>query len=217
MNLMSPRAATLILLSVWALSGAAFAQGEEDEAARIRAAQQEAQRQAAERRASEEDKQQRERGTRALNDFLIDGHTQMSSVTRAAEARREVEQKLQLNRFHIALEEFDTAREELSEALGFKAKLKDPARKMEKSIAGLLDFIKRTSKESQRFNPSEFKDFKPMELGWEALTSAERISPDLAAVLLSGSETTVDIRFLLSLSKLQSELLRLQWMTQRLK
>jgi len=218
MDLMSPRVATLILLTVWALSGAAFAQGEEDEASRIRAAQQEAQRQAAqERRAAEEDRQRREAGIKALNDFMNDSRTQIASAVNAAEARQARERAIQLEQFRGALTVFRTATGQLSEALGSKAKLKDPARQISKSTAVFLDFIKRTSKEPSRFDPSEFKDFTRTELGWEALTSAERLVPHLAAVMLTESEATVDIRFLASLSKIQAELLRLQWMTQRLK
>ena len=176
-----------------------------------------AQRQEEQRRAVEQEKQDRERGAKALNDFLIDTRTQMASAVNAAEAQRQRMQAMQLDRIRIAFKEFESARTELSAALGFKAKLKDPGRKLAKSTAVFLDFIKRSSKETPRLDPSEFKDFTPSDLGWETLTSAERITPHLAAVMLMENELTVDVGFVNSLSKLQAELLRLQWMAQRLK
>lgn len=206
----------LVLLAAWALRGkVVFAQGDDAEAARIRA-EREAQRQA-ELRAAEEEKQQRERGIKALNDFLIDTRTRIAPALKVAEAQRERDRALQLNRFRIAFEEFETARTELSEALGLKAKLKDPAQRIAKSTAVFLDFIKRTNEEPSRFDPSEFKDFTPKELGWEALTSAERLGPPVASLMVTESEFTVDVRYLKFLSQLQAELLRLQWIAKRLK
>jgi hypothetical protein len=136
---------------------------------------------------------------------------------KAAEARRAAVRGIQIEKLRKALTAFDTASEQLSEALGLSANLKDPARQITKSTAVFMDALKHLSEEPSRFDPSEFKDSTPAELGREALTSAERISPMLAAVLQNQTEDTVDIDFLLSLSKLQAELMRLQWMTQRLK
>ena len=48
-----------------------------------------------------------------------------------------------------------------------------------------------------------------IELGWEALTTAERIAPGFAAIVDTEKRESVDVRFL---SVLERELLRLQWM-----
>ena len=51
----------------------------------------------------------------------------------------------------------------------------------------------------------------------EALTTAERMLPQLYAVISDEHATAVDVKFLDSLPLLELDLLRLQWMTRRLK
>lgn len=78
-------------------------------------------------------------------------------------------------KLRAAFQVFQAAREELSTALSFKARLKDPAKKIEKSANAFLDFIKQRNEKRQRFESKEFKDFTASELNWEALTTVERL------------------------------------------
>jgi len=209
----------LFLLGV-VLSGAAvLAQDPDAQAQKAREAAQESLARAREQQRSEELRKERERFSDELGKAHVDG-AGPDAVTAARDAADQRREKIRLDRLdqlRQALKDFQGATAELSEALGFKAPLKEPARKMEKSAAHFLDLIKSTSKESSSFDSSEFKGITPSELGWETLTTAERLAPELAVVILTQRDRIVDARSFASLPKLRAELLRLQWMTQRLK
>jgi len=186
-------------------------------AERARAAAEAAQR-AAEQRAAQQEQQDRERSQRALKDFLTDSpRVAIAGAVSNADRTRERERGIEYEKFLSAFQSFQDATQELGEALGFKAKLKNSAKNIEKSTTVFLGFLKRSSKERPRFDSSEFKDFTVGQLGWEALATAERLTPRLAAVIQNENEATTDIQFLSSLPQLEMELLRLQWMTQKLK
>jgi len=150
-----------------------------------------------------------------MNDFLTDSRDIIAnrSGISAFEARRQA-QRQELRK---SLRDFQSASGELSVALGLKSGLKGPAEKIRKSTGPFLELIKRLSTNRARFDASEFKGFTPKDLSWEVLTTAERLAPALAAMIRAERSDSVDTQFLRSLPKLEAELLRLQWMTKKLK
>jgi hypothetical protein len=137
---------------------------------------------------------------------------------RNAEAKRqELIREDRYLRLRDALRNFQMAQQELGEALGFKAKLKTPAQKLEKSAKVFLGFFRNHGKNRPSFNSGEFKNLGQAELAWEALTTAERITPGLAAIVASEKQLAVDIQFLSLHSALETQLLRLEWMTRQLR
>jgi len=123
----------------------------------------------------------------------------------------------QFKKFHTAFKEFLSARDEFAQALGSRSSLKDSARKMEKSTNTFLDYVKLVEDSRPHMDFSEFKTFTPKDLSWETLTSAERIVPDLEAVIRSENSSAVDVHYLTAFSKLHKDLRRLQWLTRHLK
>jgi hypothetical protein len=206
------------LLVTLCFRGAALAQ--DAEAARLEAeriAREEMIRAAAERAAAEAARRERERNNASMNDFLRDSREAIAAANGGTERYREVLLRAEYEQLRASFQAYQSAREELSTAISFKARLREPAKEIEKSANAFLDFIKRRIEKRQRFQPVEFKDFTESELNWEALTTVERLAPDLAAVIQSQRASSVEVGFLLSLSKLEAELLRLKWMLGKLK
>jgi hypothetical protein len=158
-----------------------------------------------------------ERLNQSMRDFLTDGREIIGDAVNRKETVRETQRRADYDRIKAAFRDFETAIEQLASALGFKAKLKDPATGMERSSAVFLNFIKQRSNKRQRLDAGEFKDFTASQLGWEALATAERVAPQLSTILKGEEEAVVNINFLMSLSKVETELLRLQWMVKKLK
>jgi hypothetical protein len=148
---------------------------------------------------------------------LKTARTEIEAANAAAAEYREKMTKAQFAQFRAAFVQFLEARGELSVALGRKATLKDPARKMEKSIAVFVDHIGRLVSQRPRPVSVEIKNMTPAELGRTVLAEAQRLSPDLLSVIESESSPTLEVRFLMSLPNLQAELMRLQSMTRKLK
>jgi hypothetical protein len=131
--------------------------------------------------------------------------------------RQEVIRQKTSKDLRAAIKGFQSAHQELSEALGFKAKIRPSAEKLEKNTKVFLSFLQNKTKQRGRFDAAEFKDFKDSELAWETLTTAERLTPILAGLIANEEAEAVNIRSILSLPALEQELLRLQWMTRQLK
>ena len=188
---------------------ALFAQDDEAEAA---AAAAEQARQAAEaQRMAEEDRQMRERSNQMMREFLND----TPGSRRPWDADQDRRRRFQL--FRDALQEFEVSRQELSQSSNAGRKAAVPARKMEESTKPLLDFVKLINKKRPRLDTVEFKGFTNGDLLRETLATASRIVPDLTAVIRNEGASSVDVKFLTSLSQLELDLLRLQWMTRRLR
>jgi hypothetical protein len=212
------RLLSFVVLAALCLGGTGFAQ--DQEAARLEAeriAREAAAARAAEIRAAEAERRERERLDASMRDFLKDSREVIATANGGTERYREVLLRAEYQQLRTAFQAYQAAREELSAAVSFKARLKEPAKKIEKSANAFLDFIKRRHEKRQRFEPKEFKDFTASELNWEALTTVERLAPQLAAVIQSQNAASVEVEFLLSLAKLETELLRLKWMLGKLK
>jgi hypothetical protein len=167
--------------------------------------------------AQDQEAARREAERAARKEMATDNRAIVEAAHGGAERYREMLLRVEYEDLRQALRGYQAAREELAVALSFKTKLKEHARKIDKSAGVFVDFIKRRIEKRHRFEPTEFKDFTASELNWEALTTTERLAPDLAAVIQSQNASSVEVGFLLSLSKLEAELLRLKWMLGKLK
>ena len=152
-----------------------------------------------------------------MNDLMSDTRADIAAMAAQAEKNRERLLQLQKEQFQDAFEKFRAATRDLKVALGAGTTPKPPAQSIEKSTAVFIDFITKINKTPAKFDSSEFHDMTTKELGRETLTTAEQVTPRVAALLVSESQSSVDIGFLTSLSKLESELRRLKWMAQKLR
>jgi hypothetical protein len=170
-----------------------------------------------ERQAAEEQRRRDlEEYNRRMQDLLTDTRETIATHVRYSEQQRERLRREQAAQFNRALVTFEMSRHQLLEALEFKTSLKEPAKSIEKSVGAILGFVRNLHKNRAQLDAAQFKGFTPVELGWEALTTAERVFPQLTSVVDSQNTQEVDIRFLQSLTKLEADLLRLQWMAKRL-
>jgi hypothetical protein len=160
-------------------------------------------------RADEADRLMRETSIQTMLEFL-------SSTPNAAPLDSQQDRVRRLVVFRDALREFEASRLEL-----FKADTAEPRtasiRKMEESTKGLLDFVKLINKKHPRLDTGQFKGFTNDALLKETLVTAARATPTLATVIVNEVSSKVDVKFMESLPQLELDLLRLQWMTRRLK
>jgi ABC-type multidrug transport system fused ATPase/permease subunit len=147
---------------------------------------------------------------------LMENYSRARQESLSSETTRKAIQLERARNARNALATFERARQDLGRALDANASRKDSARNMVKSTAVLLDFIKETTRKSPRFDSTELRTLTLTELGREAVTSAERVSSQLAAFVQAEEGNIVDLAFLLSLPKLQEELQRLQWIAEKL-
>lgn len=192
-----------------------FAQSDEAEARRREAAA-EALREQQRRAEAESLRRQREEANERMREFLRDTSADIRKAAERSEQLREAERKQRAEKFRETLEEFAVATDDFREAMALQKSLKPPAGKLEKYVGTFLDLMKEMTDRPAKLDSSEFKDIKN-KLVWEALTTAERMLPQLQTVISIEGDKVVDVRFLDSLSSLQNDLLRLQWMTRRLK
>ena len=181
----------------------------------------EAARQAEERYRAERDAaaaaRERQRTDAAMRDFLKDSREAIDAANVQKERQAQVLRRAELQQFSEAFRTFEHARDQFAEVISSKTIPKDSMKKIEKSTGVFLDFIKRRSKKRASMDVREFRDYTAVELRWEMLTTAERVSPQLKALLQSENADTVDVGFLMSLSKIEEQLLRLQWMTRKVR
>jgi hypothetical protein len=154
----------------------------------------------------------REQRARDLAKSAADAGRLQIAITEATVAR-------QRNVFRLgeAFKQLSRATDQLNRTLLAKGALKESASHVEKHTKVLLDYVKGINKEKVRFDSREFKGLSDSELGWEALTTAERIAPAIEFTIRSESQQKWDIRWLQALPELERELSRLQWMARQLK
>jgi hypothetical protein len=205
------------LLACLLLTGVPGQDSQTDDAdARRRAAAEAALRAQQERAAAEADRRERERSIERMREFMRDGREDIRRAVERSEMMREAERSRKNEKFRNALKGFTTDSNDFREAMGLRP-LKGPATSLEKHVRTLLDLVKEMTTRRAKLDTSEFKDITRSELEWEALTTAERMLPQLHAVISDDQASTVDVKVLNSLPQLELDLLRLQWMTRRLK
>ena len=123
-----------------------------------------------------------------------------------------------LHDYREALPKFDSAVKQLEAALGQEPlKLSKLGKEIEKHSGVFLRYLKHVNEDHPKFEPNELQKFSNSELGWETLTSAERLAPILPRVAELENDTVVNLAFWQALYALEGELTRLKWMASRLK
>jgi hypothetical protein len=206
----------LLICLVFAIAPSLFAQNEEA-AARQREAAEIALRAQQERAAAEAERRAREESILRMREFMRDTSVDIRSAVERSEVLRQVERRRKAERFQEALNEFAAANEDYRQSIGFGRSLKDLAKKWEKQTGVFLEFVRGMTDRRAKLDTSEFNGARRSELEWEALTTAERLLPRLSAVVGNEGETTVDVKYFDSLATVENDLLRLQWLTRRLK
>jgi ribosomal protein S11 len=139
-----------------------------------------------------------------------------TAARNAAERQREFLRDYRLEQLRVTFKEFQAARDQLLQALTSKSKLKDPARRIDKATQTFMSLLPKPSTKPS-FDAASLKSFTQTELGWETLTTAERLTPDLVIYIASESAQVTDLQYLKSLPNLHAELLRLRRMAQQLR
>jgi hypothetical protein len=123
--------------------------------------------------------------------------------------------------FITRVPKFRQAVENYRMAMGFEGSTQKPLKEIDKLVNAFKNYFRQTSVDSEAADPAEFQDFTPKELLWETLTSAERIDTKLrqAALLIqqSSASNVINIKAMLFLRSLHSELLRLHLLISKLK
>jgi len=201
----------LVLLLFLVASGGAIAHAQDPEQ------QAEAKRRADEMRQAQEaaaqDRAERDKSIRALNDFL---NPPASNADKLGPQLREAQRKAKYLELRDALLLIETGHQELMEGMDSKKTIKKSAGKIAKGARTFLQFMKFDNKYPP-LDAAEFKGYTDTELQWEALRTAEVLAPRLTALILSDVKDELDIRFLAEVPEMHRNLLRLQWITQRLK
>lgn len=123
-----------------------------------------------------------------------------------------------LNEYRQALPKFDAAVKQLESTLGDKsAKLARVGKEIQKQTDVFLRYVKYVNEDHPPFEPADLKEYSNTELGWETLTAAETLAGILPRVLEAENSVTVNLNLWKVLYLLEAELLRLKWMTSRLK
>jgi flagellar biosynthesis GTPase FlhF len=219
------RSTSLALLLAIALSPAVVGHAapfQEVDAQAAQRAAEEAARKAEERRraeeyAAEQARREQQRIESSMRDFLKDSREIIGAANEQRERQAEILRRAEFRQFSEAFRTFELARNEFAEVIGSKAVPKDPVKAIQKSTDVFLDFIKRRGKLLGNMDTKHFKDYTALELRREMLTTAERLTPKLETLLRSENANTVDVSLLMSMSKIEEQLLRLQWMTRKVR
>ncbi|MBI4471750.1 MAG: hypothetical protein HY646_03715 [Acidobacteria bacterium] len=123
-----------------------------------------------------------------------------------------------LHDYRQALPKFDAVVKQLETALGQEpVKLSKLGKEMEKHTEVFLRYVKFVNEDHPKFEPADLQKYTNTELGWETLTSAERLAPVLPRVPDVENSVVVPIELWELLYALEGELQRLKWMASRLK
>jgi hypothetical protein len=192
-------------------------QGQEEAEAARKAAEEAAARARAEAAAAEQMRRDQQRSQDLMRDFLKDSREIIDAANQQRERQAEILRRAEYVKVNEAFRVFEDEREKFAETISSPKVSRDALKKIEKTTGAFLDLIKRHTKHRGKLDAKEFKDYTAQELRWEMLTTAELLSPHLEALLRSENEETVDLNYLMSLSKTEAQLLRLQWMTRKVK
>jgi len=76
----------------------------------------------------------------------------------------------------------------------------------------MLRYLKQAKIKHPGIDPLEFKDYKPVELAWETLSSAERIATFADLAVAVERQEVVSAKMLEFMYQLNGELHRLKWL-----
>jgi hypothetical protein len=216
--------ASLVAMALFLFAGASpchatFLPGQdaEQQAAAAQRAAEEAARRRAEAAAAEEMKRNQQRAQEMMREFLTDSREIIAKANGQKEQQDAMLRRAEYERVILSFASFKTAYQQLAETISSPKLPKDHVKTIEKTTGALLDFVRRRIQLRGKLDAKEFKNYTAKELRWELLTTVERLSPQLEALLRVEQEDTVDVKMLMSLSNIEAQLLRLQWMTRNLK
>jgi hypothetical protein len=149
-----------------------------------------------------------QKSQKALEDFLRSSKTQSGSSSGV---------NSMFSQFRMAIPKFRSATDDYRWALSMDRNLEKPLKDIKAQADVMLTYLEAGKVRHPKTDPSEFKDYSPAELQWEALNSAERIGAFLDFAVLAERQETVSTKTLEFLYTLDGELLRLKWLTSHVK
>jgi len=117
----------------------------------------------------------------------------------------------------VARGEFSEAIEEFRKDFWLEKNRKKIAKRMEQKVNVFLRYLKFASTERPTFEPGELAALTNAQIAAEALSLAQRLRPELRKMAREERSAVVSISHWGFLYKLESDLLRLKWMTGRLR
>jgi len=121
-----------------------------------------------------------------------------------------------LFQFSIARGEFSEAVDQLRSGFWNDKDRKKAAGKIENNVNVFIRYIRTVSHERPLFDPAELKKLSPSQLASETLTLAQRLRPELRRVVRNERSAVVPVSYWEFLYKLESDLLRLKWLSAQL-
>jgi len=122
------------------------------------------------------------------------------------------ELRFRLFEFQQAIPKFKTATDEYRRAIGLKEDLAKPLKEITSQTSVMLRYLKQAKIKHPGIDPLEFKDYKPVELAWETLSSAERIATFADLAVAVERQEVVSAKMLEFMYQLNGELHRLKWL-----
>jgi hypothetical protein len=121
-----------------------------------------------------------------------------------------------LFQFSVARGEFSDAVDQLRAAFWNDKDRKKAADKIESNVNVFLRYIRTVSHERPVFEPGDLKKLSSAQLASETLSLAQRLRPELRRVVRNERSAVVPVTYWEFLYKLESDLLRLKWMSSQL-
>src|SRR5436190_20088773 len=188
----------------------AFAQiDEEVEAAR--AAAEQAQRDAEAQAQAQAMQAAIDRGQAALQEFVN------STELPGGQLNPQADLAAKFRQFREAIPKFREAVSLYRSNLSTDAKLDKPRREIQSETNIMLRYLSAAKVKHPPADPLEFKGSSPTELEREVLNSAERVASYFQLAVRTERQTTVSVKTLDLLFRLDGELLRLKWLTSHAK
>jgi hypothetical protein len=149
-----------------------------------------------------------QKSQKALEDFLRSSKIQNGSSTGV---------NSMFSQFRMAIPKFRGATDDYRWALSMDGKLEKPLKDIKAQTDVMLTYLEAAKVRHPKTDPSEFKDYSPVELQWETLNSAERIGAFLDFAVVAERQESVSTKTLEFLYTLDGELLRLKWLASHVK
>src|SRR5262245_6335131 len=121
-----------------------------------------------------------------------------------------------LFQFSVARGEFSDAVDRLRAGFWNDKDRKKAAGKIESNVDVFIRYIRTVSHERPAFEPGDLKKLSPAQLASETLSLAQRLRPELRRVVRNERSAVVPVSYWEFLYKLESDLLRLKWMSAQL-
>ena len=121
-----------------------------------------------------------------------------------------------LFQFSVARGEFSEAVDQLRSGFWNDKDRKKAAGKIESNVNVFLRYLRTVSHERPEFDPGDLKKLSQAQLASETLTLAQRLRPELRRVVRNERSAVVPVSYWEFLFKLESDLLKLKWMSAQL-